>query len=77
MPVASKVLMGLQILQILVQSSFSGMYWASQIHRGLTWQLTGSVANILISHYTFSGVHALKGRGCFGSKRGTYTLLGN
>ncbi|KAK3515693.1 hypothetical protein QTP70_028532 [Hemibagrus guttatus] len=54
------------------------------IHGGPTSQLRelkGSAANILVPDTTAhlqgsSGVHASTGQGCFGSKRGTNTILG-
>ncbi|KAK3534682.1 hypothetical protein QTP86_020344 [Hemibagrus guttatus] len=56
----------------------------SLIHGGPTSQLTGlkgSAANILVPDTTAhlqgsSGVHALTCQDCFGSKRGTNTILG-
>ena len=56
----------------------------SLIHGGPSLQLTrfkGSAADILVPNTTAhlqgsSGVHALMGKGCFGSKRGTNTILG-
>ena len=56
----------------------------SPIHGGPTLQLTGlqgSAANILVPDTTAHlqgsrGVHASTGQGCFGSKRGTNTILG-
>ena len=54
------------------------------VHGGPTSQLTGlkeSAANILVPdtrahRQGSSGVHTLKAQGCFGSKRGTNTILG-
>ncbi|KAK3542654.1 hypothetical protein QTP86_031477 [Hemibagrus guttatus] len=67
-----------------IQASVGCAGQTSPIHGGPTSQLTGherSAAKILVPDNTAhlqgsSGVHASTGQGCFGTKRGTNTILG-
>ena len=71
----------LQIPQISVQSSICGTCWTNKSDPWRPHLATYRTADIVVpdtpTHLQgSSGVHASMGQGCFGSKRGTNTILG-